>query len=164
VWASCLNPKDTQALKDILAKRHSSDDAGSPFSADEIKAFGLTPLNGECGPLQGSTGITGAAPIWHDYMTAATADQPKDWYSRPPDVVSQGSGDNANFFIPGTETTCYYYAPQPDPNSSCQYSGAAPPTPAPTPAPATPPPGPPATPAPTAAPPPVVTPTPKPRP
>jgi membrane peptidoglycan carboxypeptidase len=160
VWASCLNPNDTQALKDILAKRHSSDDVGSPFTADEIKGFGLTPLNGECGPLQGSTGITGAAPIWHDYMTAATADQPKDWYTRPPDVVSQGSGDNANFFIPGTETTCYYYAPQPDPNNSCQYSGAAPPTPSP----ATPAPGPPATPAPTPAPPPPATPTPKPHP
>jgi membrane peptidoglycan carboxypeptidase len=158
-WASCLKPDDRPKLIDILKKRNSGASPDDPYTAAEIKAFGLEPLNGECGPLQGSTGITGAAPIWHDYMTAATADQPKDWYTRPPDVLAQGSGDNANFFIPGTETTCFYYAPKPDPNNSCQYSGTAPPTPAPSPAPAGP------TPAPSpSAPPPPTPPTPKPHP
>ncbi|HXA29899.1 MAG TPA: transglycosylase domain-containing protein [Candidatus Angelobacter sp.] len=159
-WASCVKPEDQKTLNNLLAARHSDKDGSYPFTAGEIKSFGLQPLNNECGALQGSSGITGAAPIWHDYMTAATADQPKDWYTRPPDIVSQGSGDNANFFIPGTETTCVYYAPAPDPNNSCQYSGTTPPTPAPTPG-ATPAPGAPPTPGPPATPPPA-TPTPKP--
>jgi membrane peptidoglycan carboxypeptidase len=137
-WASCVKPEDSNKLAGILAARHSDRDATYPFSAADIKSFGLQPLNDRCGALQGSSGITGAAPIWHDYMTAATADQPKGWYTRPADVVVQGSGDNANFFIPGTETTCYYYAPQPDPNNSCQYSGTTPPTPKPSPSPGAP--------------------------
>ncbi len=135
LWSSCLNPADSG---------HRGVDPSQEYTAADVTAFGLKPINGECGPLQGSTGITGAAPIWHSYMAAATANQPKGWYTRPADIVAQGSGDNANFFIPGTETTCYYYAPQPDPNNACQYSGTAPPAPKPTPSPS---PGAPASPA-----------------
>ncbi|HXA30520.1 MAG TPA: transglycosylase domain-containing protein, partial [Candidatus Angelobacter sp.] len=134
-WSSCVKYEDGNKLHDILAARHSDKDPNYPFTAAEIKSLGLQPINDRCGPLQGSTGITGAAPIWHDFMTAVTADQPKTWYTRPADVVVQGSGDNANFFIPGTETTCYYYAPDPDPNNTCQYGGATPPTPKPSPSP-----------------------------
>jgi len=154
-WASCLNPADTGKLAATLTRQHSQYDTSYPFDAAQIKGYGLTPLNGECGPLTGSTGVTGAAPIWHNYMAAATKNDPKTWYTKPADVIAQGSGDDANFFLPGTENTnCFYYAPQPDPNNSCQYGGTAPPTPKPspsapaspvpgTPAPATPPPGPP---------------------
>ena len=131
--ASCLNPNDYNAFK----AKHPGVDPNAPYTASDIKGYGFTPLS-ECGPLQGSTGITGAAPIWHDYMTQATASQPKDWYTRPADLVAQGTGDNANFYIPGTETTCYYYAPQPDPNNACQYSGTTPPTPKPSPSPGAP--------------------------
>jgi membrane peptidoglycan carboxypeptidase len=159
-WASCVKPEDSKKLQDILVSRHSDKDNSYPFTAAEIKGFGLQPLNDRCGALQGSSGITGAAPIWHDYMTAATANTPKDWYTRPPDVISQGSGDNANFFIPGTETTCYYYAPQPDPANTCQYSGTTPPTPKPSPSPTPGAPGAPATPAPPGLPAPTGTPKP----
>lgn len=145
--ASCLDPKDYNAFK----AKHPGVDPNAPYDAAEIKHYGFTPLS-ECGPLIGSTGVTGAAPIWHDYMTQATAGQPKDWYTRPPDLIAQGSGDNANFFIPGTETTCYYYAPAPDPNNACQYSGTTPPTPKPTPGPS-PTPGAPPSPTPSAPPP-----------
>jgi hypothetical protein len=68
-------------------------------------------------------------------MKQALAGTPKNWYNRPADIVAQGGGDYANYFIPGTETTCYYYAPQPDPANSCQYGGATPPTPKPSPSP-----------------------------
>jgi membrane peptidoglycan carboxypeptidase len=165
-WSSCIKPADQKALNTLLAARHSDKDGNYPFTAAEIKSFGFEPLNNECGALQGSSGITGAAPIWHDYMTAATAGQPKDWYTRPPDIVAQGSGDNANFFIPGTEITCVYYAPAPDPNNSCTYSGTTPPAPAPTPG-ASPTPAPPGAPTPAPGGPPAVpptTPTPKPHP
>ncbi|MEA2670957.1 MAG: hypothetical protein QOG45_1177, partial [Chloroflexota bacterium] len=89
----------------------------------------------------GSTGITGAAPIWHAYMSEALAGAPKDWYPRPNDVVASGPGDDAIFFLPGTSGPppspgngggnpdvpagggCYYYGPAPEPSNPCRYIG-----------------------------------------
>jgi len=152
--ASCLQGPDYGRMRTILARRHSDIDVGNyNFTAQEVRSYGLTPYPPPCGPLQGSTGITGAAPIWNQYMREALANTPKHWYTKPPDVLAEGNGDDANFFLPGTQTACYYYAPQPDPNNICTYSGTTPPTPAPQPSPApggTPAPGQPsATPAPT---------------
>ncbi len=165
-WASCLNPDDTGKLKAKLG-RNAGDVNNTPYSPSDITGYGLKPLNDHCGPLQGSTGITGAAPIWHNYMTQALAKTPKDWYTKPADVVATGKSDDSNFFVPGTEgSSCYYYAPAADPNNPCTYSGTTPPpppspTPTPAPAPGQPTPTAPALPPPaTPAPPP--TPTPKP--
>lgn len=33
------------------------------------------------------TGLTGAAPIWHDVMAYALRDEPEEWYLRPPGLV-----------------------------------------------------------------------------
>ena len=97
---------------------------------------------GPCGSLNGvASGITGAAPIWHDFMAAALQGQPADWYARPPDVIASGTGDNADFFLPTGATPagggghCIYWQPQPDPSNPCTYVGTSPPASA---APATP--------------------------
>jgi membrane peptidoglycan carboxypeptidase len=130
--ASCLRGQDYTKLANVLARRNSGIDPGSyPFTADEIRSYGLQPLPPPCGPLHGSTGITGAAPIWNAYMSKALAGTPKHWYTKPADVVAEGTGDDANFFLAGTQAACYYYAPQPDPNNICTYSGTTPPTPTP---------------------------------
>ena len=42
--------------------------------------------NTDNSPMQGTTGITGAAPIWHQYMTAALAGISDDWPAPPADV------------------------------------------------------------------------------
>ncbi len=34
------------------------------------------------------TGLTGAAPIWHEVMAYALRDQPEEWYLRPPGLVN----------------------------------------------------------------------------
>jgi penicillin-binding protein 1A len=134
-WQSCVKPEDRSRLAGILARRHSDLDINSyTFSPSEVRSYGLQPINGECGPLQGSTGITGAAPIWNRYMSSALAGTPKHWYTKPADVVEDGHGDDGNFYIPGSESTrCFYYAPSPDANNTCTYSGPAPTTPSPTP-------------------------------
>ena len=113
-----------------------------PYSPNDLAGYGLQPLNDHCGHLEGSTGITGAAPIWNAYMKTALAGAPKDWYQRPPDVVAAGGGDDGEFFLPGSAEAaggCWYYAPAPDPNNQCAYRGVSPPkasaTPAPSPAP-----------------------------
>ena len=105
------------------------------------------PDGSPCGSLSGvASGITGAAPIWHDFMKAALGTSPAEWYTQPPDVVAVGSGDNADFFLPGTAHTsnCIYWGPTPDPSNPCQYVGTSAPAPAPTasPTPGTPPPAP----------------------
>lgn len=52
-----------------------------------------TPLN------HNSTGIVGAAPIWHRFMERALAGRPDAWYPIPAGVRQIGD----NFFLPGTE-------------------------------------------------------------
>ena len=135
---SCLKPEDYNTLvSDMQHHRIYSGQAPTdPYTPGELAAYGLTPLNGACGHLVGSTGITGAAPIWNTYMRHALAGVKADWYKQPGDVIAHGSGDNADFFLPGTTGTngCYYWGP-PNPQSQCTYLGptapAAPPTPAP---------------------------------
>jgi membrane peptidoglycan carboxypeptidase len=46
-----------------------------------------------------STGIVGAAPIWHQFMTQALQAVPNTWYG-PPDGLDQFGGD---YYLPGTE-------------------------------------------------------------
>ena len=46
-----------------------------------------------------STGIVGAAPIWHQFMNAALSGVPNQWYAMP-EGVDQVGGD---YFLPGTE-------------------------------------------------------------
>lgn len=126
---------------------------------------GLKPATTPCGPLNGvASGITGAAPIWNKYMKAALAGVKPSWYDKPADILVQGAGDGAYYYLPGTaagytDGKCYHYGPAPEPGDKCIYNGNTPyvappatPTPAPaTPAPAAPPapyPGPPGPPAP----------------
>jgi membrane peptidoglycan carboxypeptidase len=46
-----------------------------------------------------STGIIGAAPIWHRYMMEALGGVPDEWYPVPDGLNRQGD----NFYLPGTE-------------------------------------------------------------
>ncbi|HYY46309.1 MAG TPA: hypothetical protein VE951_04560, partial [Candidatus Angelobacter sp.] len=46
-----------------------------------------------------STGIVGAAPIWHKFMLQALAGTPDQWYAKPAGVNQIGD----NYFLPGTE-------------------------------------------------------------
>ncbi|HEY8678599.1 MAG TPA: transglycosylase domain-containing protein [Candidatus Dormibacteraeota bacterium] len=67
-----------------------------------------------------STGIVGAAPIWHQFMVQALAQKPDEWYGMPSGVHQVGD----NYFLPGTEAlppvlgrpwpTCRFYAYNPN--------------------------------------------------
>ena len=121
-------------------------DNSYPFSPNDLAKYGLKPLHPgypDCGHLDGIvSGYSGAAPIWHAYMTAALKGAPITWYKQPADViVGAGSGDNADFSLPGTQpgasTNCTYYAQTPIPTQICTYAGPtqAPPPPTPNPSP-----------------------------
>jgi penicillin-binding protein 1A len=143
---SCLKPQD-RANPRVRAELGSSID--DPLSPADLAPYGLAPKDDHCGHLEGSTGITGAAPIWHAYMSDALVNLPKDWYPRPADVVATGPGDDAGFFLPGTTgpppnpagpppgapaapgapgVGCYYYGPAPDPSNPCRYIGTSAPS------------------------------------
>lgn len=159
---NCLQDSDRPTL-DALGE-----DTGRPYNPDELNAFNqrynlnLQPVNGHCGDLSGvASGVTGAAPIWHDYMQQALVGVPAIWYTKPADVVQRGGNDDGYFFLPGTGTpTCSYNAPTQDFGNPCEYLGPAP-APSPTPSKTTPTPTKPTpTPEPTPTAPPTPTPTP----
>lgn len=70
-----------------------------------------------------ASGITGAAPIWHDIMAHLLKDKPVEYYYRPTDVIQKNvcdvtglapSTDNAcktrlEYFVRGTENTLARY-------------------------------------------------------
>jgi membrane peptidoglycan carboxypeptidase len=100
----------------------------SPWCTPHLLAIGEP-----CGELTNlASGITGAAPIWHDFMVAALPGTPHVWYSTPKDIVQSGSGDDANYYLPSTQSNgysggCYYWGPAPEPNNPCLYTGSSPP-------------------------------------
>jgi membrane peptidoglycan carboxypeptidase len=47
-----------------------------------------------------STGIVGAAPIWHQFMVQALAGHPDEWYGKPAGVDQVGQ----NYYLPGTQS------------------------------------------------------------
>src|SRR5579884_222042 len=53
-------------------------------------------------PMHGTTGITGAAPIWHTFMDHQLKDVPDDWPGPPPDVKQASMGGRSGWFLDGT--------------------------------------------------------------
>jgi membrane peptidoglycan carboxypeptidase len=133
---SCLQPKDYAYMEAQIKKGHIVEagevDNTYPFSPRDLAKYGLKPAHPnypDCGPLDGViSGYSGAAPIWHAYMSAALKGVPDTWYTRPADVIAVGSGgDDANFYLPGTQpgasTNCMYFGPTPLPTQTCNYAG-----------------------------------------
>ncbi len=54
-----------------------------------------------------ASGITGAAPLWQDYMKAALQGQPPLWYTKPADLYQVGQGQNAEYYLPSTITLAH---------------------------------------------------------
>jgi penicillin-binding protein 1C len=66
-----------------------------------------------------ASGITGAAPIWHDIMTELLKDKPDEVMERPNNVVSIPCyNGRPEFFVKGTEPTGGQCAPLPTPSPS----------------------------------------------
>ncbi|MBJ7609475.1 MAG: transglycosylase domain-containing protein [Candidatus Dormibacteraeota bacterium] len=143
---SCLKDSDRATMSNAIQRGHvlfTGMTIKYPFSPSDLAQYGLQPRNNACGHLDNSDGITGAAPIWHNDMVVATAGFNKtDWYAVPKDVVQVGTGDNADFFLPGTTAqqpgaggNCYYWGPPGTPppptpanGTPCVYTGAGPPS------------------------------------
>ncbi|HET9849625.1 MAG TPA: transglycosylase domain-containing protein [Candidatus Dormibacteraeota bacterium] len=91
-----------------LAGRHVAAKTGTTNDFKDNWTVGFTPSlatavwvgNPDNKPLShNSTGIVGAAPIWHKFMTQALAGKPDEWYQVPAGIHPVGE----NYFLPGTE-------------------------------------------------------------
>ncbi len=96
----------------------------------------------------GLNGISGSASLWHEFMMAALANQPKDWYQTPSGLVTKTVNGQTAYFLPGTGPTYNVLgggstAPTPTPTPSLTPTPTPTPSPTPTPTPsASPPPSP----------------------
>jgi membrane peptidoglycan carboxypeptidase len=91
-----------------LPGRHVAAKTGTTQAFRDNWTIGYTPTlatavwigNPDNTPLShNSTGIVGAAPIWHKFMQQALAGTPDQWYPKPAGVHQVGD----NYFLPGTE-------------------------------------------------------------
>ena len=91
-----------------LPNRHVAAKTGTTQAFRDNWTVGFTPTlttavwigNPDNTPLShNSTGIVGAAPIWHKFMLQALAGTPDQWYAKPAGVNQIGD----NYFLPGTE-------------------------------------------------------------
>ena len=140
-YNSCLQQQDRATMANAIRRGnvlYSGQTVDDPFSPQDLAHYGLKPLNNACGHLDNSSGITGAAPIWHKDMVQALAGVKPDWYTMPKDIVQVGTGDNADFYLPGTQNGgsqgggCYYWGPAGTPlppglPPNCPYVGTSPP-------------------------------------
>ena len=91
-----------------LPGRHVGAKTGTTQDFRDNWTVGFTPTlatavwvgNPDYTPLaNNSTGIVGAAPIWHQFMMKALAQTPDQWYGIPAGVDAVGG----NYYLPGTE-------------------------------------------------------------
>ena len=91
-----------------LPGRHVAAKTGTTQDFHDNWTIGFTPTlatavwvgNPNNQPLShNSTGIVGAAPIWHKFMQQALANTPDQWYTQPAGLDHIGD----NYFLPGTE-------------------------------------------------------------
>jgi len=59
--------------------------------------------NADNSPMHGTTGITGAAPIWHAYMAKALQGVSDDWPAAPSSLHHAGYGGRSGWFFAGTD-------------------------------------------------------------
>src|SRR5258708_18046412 len=59
--------------------------------------------NADNSPMHGTTGITGAAPIWHQFMTGALRGVPDDWPAAPSDLHHASFRGRSGWFFTGTD-------------------------------------------------------------
>ena len=67
--------------------------------------------NADHTPMQRVSGIVGAAPIFHGFMTEALAGQPDAWYAVPPGLHVVKANGYIAYLLPGTDQTAQSQQP-----------------------------------------------------
>jgi 1A family penicillin-binding protein len=86
----------------LLLSRPDAAKTGTTNDFDDNWTVGYTPNlvtavwvgNNDHTPMEGVDGITGAAPIWHDYMEGALSDMPVENFAQPLGITMEPVGSN----------------------------------------------------------------------
>jgi membrane peptidoglycan carboxypeptidase len=71
--------------------------------------------NADHSAMQNVTGIVGAAPIFHGFMSEALAGTPDAWFSPPPDLHTTNISGYTAYLLPGTDQVAQLSQPPPQP-------------------------------------------------
>ena len=121
---------------------------GTSNSYRDNLAVGWTPQlvgadwvgNANDAPMYGGglNGISGAASLWHQFMEAALAGAPNQWYTAPQGLVSRTVAGQVDYYLPGTGPSNKVLGGgtvTPSPTPTPQATSTPTPTPTPTPSP-----------------------------
>jgi membrane peptidoglycan carboxypeptidase len=79
--------------------------------------------NADHTPMQHVSGIVGAAPIFHGFMTLALNGQPDSWYGVPNGLTTVDANGYIAYLLPGTEQVAQSQQPQPVCDEDCGSGG-----------------------------------------
>ena len=71
--------------------------------------------NADHTPMRNVSGIVGAAPIFHGFMTEALTGQPDSWFAVPDGLHQMNMNGYVAFLLPGTEQVAQAQLPPPSP-------------------------------------------------
>ena len=94
----------------VIPGHHAAAKTGTTSDFRDNLTVGYTPDlavavwvgNADHSPMQGVTGITGAAPIFHGFMVAALQGAPDSWFSPPPGLQVISVDGYTAYLLPGT--------------------------------------------------------------
>ena len=81
--------------------------------------------NADHTPMRNVSGIVGAAPIFHGFMTQVLSGQPDSWFAVPDGLRQVNMNGNVAYLLPGTEQVAQSQLPPPPPrcNDGCGGGG-----------------------------------------
>ena len=79
--------------------------------------------NADHTPMQHVSGIVGAAPIFHGFMTLALNGQPDSWYGVPNGLMTVDANGYTAYLLPGTEQVAQSQQPLPVCDEDCGGGG-----------------------------------------
>jgi len=86
----CPNPLELQ-YQPVAAKTGTTNDYKDNWTLGYTPdlVVGVWVGNADNSPMKGTTGVTGAAPIWHDFLDKVTKGMPVKAFERPPGIVEK---------------------------------------------------------------------------
>ncbi len=111
----------------VIPGHHVAAKTGTTNDFRDNLTVGFTPTlavavwvgNADHTPMRNVSGIVGAAPIFHSFMTEALNGQPDSWFAIPDGLRQLNMNGYVAFLLPGTEQVAQSQLPPP-PSSRCK--------------------------------------------
>lgn len=115
----------------VIPGHHVAAKTGTTNDFRDNLTIGYTPTlavavwvgNADHTPMQHVSGIVGAAPIFHGFMTQALNGQPDSWYAVPPGLHAVNVNGYVAYLLPGTEQQAQSQQPPAQCDEDCGGGG-----------------------------------------